>query len=1594
MPSSSKNGDDDEKKSSWTYDGSEDDWDSFDRRIMRYMRKKYGSFGEKLWQGDLRNFTLLLGQDFSDYCEEVWDAIELHDSTRAKEYWPTTSGFWTKKFQGKWRKRQYVLLKDHIEEHARGNAEVAVVNFDGDPENIRQHLYKQFGSGSGGDIHTKEAEYEAGLPEHGKAAFPPNVDMKEKLRKLETRRRYFFNMCKPEKRKTYVFCWESKLVRIVLDHVNSDYKGCVARLLDKVQLQKQIKKVQEDSRAAADGGSEDGGAAGATRNVNEEVTDLADALDRSFNNDWLPSWSQLRSALVDEYVTLEKDRKSGNAKGNTKLPIAAFTQGVRCYGCGEAGHKKGAAECKADRNAIHSSAPSDYKQMKLAKRKKGSENSPGSSAGGIVPMSSKPCYQFDFGKGNCRFGAKCKFSHSKSGGGGGGGGGGSGGGGKFNPSQKKTISTMVATSLKKIIKNAADKQGKKRKADEYEGDGEGQDLQALIASLMMLPVKNTIPRILANPTIPAMSSQLHDVKNSIGVDSDGAVSCSMNRDDFPLWLDTSPEARGSIPAPSGIGGCGLTVGGIGPLLCRAKSGEYFLDPEGVFLIGNGPKFRILAAQRFKAFGVRLVGCFEDTDKDVWQDRRSHHTVELAEEGPPMKKILVLKTQPVPNIPVNKQMKELVNEIRKGNRSGMITLDDFESEKAPGSGKPLDESVGIGMTIMTMLFAILMATTKGTFNTTNMIFNEAKVTVEERTRLYSRRFGFADPAYLSRMHTMAEYGKFPKLVHLNEDNPGQDAAKFRQRPYKRREGVPEKPCWHKAYVDGYGGGSSLGGDSYEGAVGGYLFVCPSTGDYVHKLYASHEQFPAALFQFLSQVEAEGHVCYGLYCDTYIVNESAEAEAVAALFHCAIVPVSNGSPQEVAFVETAHRVVGQRSRAMMINAPHLPPWCWALADKYAVYTGRFLPQSTRNWLCSYYLNTGKVPNWRALCLHVFGAPCRYAPPLGPVHKRAQVTEEGYFVGVQHPMALVIRKSDMKLVSVSTKKIIVYESAYCSPLAKELSFEEIQAYEHAEVRSAEDDRVKSVEEMNGVKGKSDTQYIDHAQPKAVHSVKSMRAHNIPSVLGDLPNQIRPPTTLDASADTQSPDPGEGEYIPEHRVYSTKDQLTADILELKTKVEKGVSEPAIRAKIVAELVKAANATGGVIEKGELKRGKGKVGTKKARLDQEINIDEVNVIHGKRVRRAVKGSESQTGAVIGNKKQSTNVKHNKGCSTKKISRAAIAIGDLVSAPSSLFDGEIPGSYSKNNPDRCWGVVTKVLKRGALLQVTWTKDNVKFEVLAADVRVEKKKLTCSAILSVLITEGKVVAYESADKSNWPTDFFHALVQSDWRKWVEAVKKEIDSWLDFNTYTTIPIEQKKPGASIVPLGELYTRKRDDSYKFRQYLLGNLLKRGKDFTETFSSTVSWDGIRWCASVACATNKQIYGLDAVTGFLQASEQMDLYAYLPSHGEYSSMSYEELALFRAKLLDMVEKEGEQGLKQFARNHKRASRDNPKTCYKLNQCVYGSPSANHEFEMLFQAAHIGGTNKESGEHTKGCGLTLSPKLNRQFMSRFWSIIKTWWSTG
>ena len=90
----------------------------------------------------------------------------------------------------------------------------------------------------------------------------------------------------------------------------------------------------------------------------------------------------------------------------------------------------------------------------------------------------------------------------------------------------------------------------------------------------------------------------------------------------------------------------------------------------------------------------------------------------------------------------------------------------------------------------------------------------------------------------------------------------------------------------------------------------------------------------------------------------------------MFRVKIIPISAGTPQEMAYAESSVRVIGQMSRTLMCGAPHLPPFCWGLGDIYAGYIHDFLPQA-KTKMSPYEDRTGREPNLDVFFLKVFGA-----------------------------------------------------------------------------------------------------------------------------------------------------------------------------------------------------------------------------------------------------------------------------------------------------------------------------------------------------------------------------------------------------------------------------------------------------------------------------------------------------------------------------------------------------------------------------------------------------------------------------------------------
>jgi hypothetical protein len=679
---------------------------------------------------------------------------------------------------------------------------------------------------------------------------------------------------------------------------------------------------------------------------------------------------------------------------------------------------------------------------------------------------------------------------------------------------------------------------------------------------------------------------------------------------------------------------------------------------------------------------------------------------------------------------------------------------------------------------------------------------------------------------------------------------------------------------------------MGVESYEGGIGGFVFVCPVSGKIKAKIYSTLEQYPAVLYQVLQDIESEGYVTREIYCDTAAVNLSQAVEEVAEMFKVKIVPISGGTPQELAYAESAVRTLGQMSRSLMLGAPHLPSFVWGMSDLYAAWIHMTLPQKLKGGKSPYEITTGRAPDEDVLFIRVFGCPCQYEPAYEVEHKISAKTEWGWFVGVQWPMVLILRPADHKVLSISRKKVYCHEIMYAKFDAEK------QARPVIDFR---DFTLEEAEVDEAIKTAMSTEANKRVEiPKHVLSVKvlsdSKRNQGLLSAQQKaIPDEMK--------ADFEH---GSGECdefkVPDELKFNG-DRLLEDIRRMKSRLGKGsLSESILEAiRNVEDKVGSA-----VLTRGNLKRRK--------KPKSKVSLDPDNILSSKRQRkRAVK-----------NLQEKPDPKPKKTVMVKaQVTVPALKADDRVKIRTECFGKD----YAVGRQKYTYGRVVSV--NGKIVDVQW--DNAKGGGgVRMDARLSQLKRAnpIMAILKHLSKNGSNVGWpvktvetmlpvlevgsvlsesDPNANGNWPKDFVEAMVRPDWRSWVEAVKCENDSWETFEACTEIPYDEIQIGASVIPLGELFTIKRSGKYKFRQIALGNMLKQGKDYGETFASTVSGDGLRWFCSLAVACGKEVRGWDATTGYLQTKQRVPVYAYLPSHWGYSNLEYEELAKLRAKLVEVL---------------------------------------------------------------------------------------------
>ena len=134
----------------------------------------------------------------------------------------------------------------------------------------------------------------------------------------------------------------------------------------------------------------------------------------------------------------------------------------------------------------------------------------------------------NWGKGNCRYGAKCHFLHEKNG---------QKGNEKnaklpgFTAEQNKLVTTLLSSAMKRTAAAIAKKSKKAKKSEAKKevksaDESDEDDYSALLASCFLTPIQNRIRRDFKPGKSVLMSTNLHSVDKNCGIDSDAGISIS------------------------------------------------------------------------------------------------------------------------------------------------------------------------------------------------------------------------------------------------------------------------------------------------------------------------------------------------------------------------------------------------------------------------------------------------------------------------------------------------------------------------------------------------------------------------------------------------------------------------------------------------------------------------------------------------------------------------------------------------------------------------------------------------------------------------------------------------------------------------------------------------------------------------------------------------------------------------------------------------------------------------------------------------------------------------------------------------------------
>ena len=258
----------------------------------------------------------------------------------------------------------------------------------------------------------------------------------------------------------------------------------------------------------------------------------------------------------------------------------------------------------------------------------------------------------------------------------------------------------------------------------------------------------------------------------------------------------------------------------------------------------------------------------------------------------------------------------------------------------------------------------------------------------------------------------------------------------------------------------------------------------------------------------------------------------------------------------------------------------------------------------------------------------------------------------------------------------------------------------------------------------------------------------------------------------------------------------MIADMAKLKADIDAAKLKPDLRDKIIRALGNAVVSSD--VAPGMENETVDPIQANKKRKDMNTVCNE-NIVSGKR-KRAKPANFADEQAEDEASSGGGSASSESGAKDKPLPLYRRPVGTRISITSTHFDGDKPGSFSKGKPEKMYGTI--VMKKGAIMRVLWDGDDDPIDSHWRHLEpvTGAEKTTCWSIMAV-IAEGVKLQYKHSDMSlPWPKTFFDALLRSDWRGQVAAMKKDVKGWLNNNAFTEVQASAMEVGDAIILLGK--------------------------------------------------------------------------------------------------------------------------------------------------------------------------------------------------